>query len=111
MRLVKDRAAAGVKSTTASACTRDLGPANPASRLAKACALARSRVLARCAALAPNALGLPCSASATSVEQAVDCVLDRQHAQVARLVADEIAAPCALLEGVGAGATLPGVCE
>lgn len=109
LRIHKDRAAGPVTSGTTTACARDVGPA-ATSRLAKARALARQRILAGCTATTPAALGPPCDADASTLGDLADCALDRQLDGVADIVASEVAAPCALLDEVGLGGTLPRTC-
>jgi YVTN family beta-propeller protein len=109
-RIQKDRAAGIVTSGTTTACTRDLDPANAASRLQRARALAKQRVIARCATSSPAALGAPCVPTAPTISELAECALDRQLAGVSRIVADEVATPCGLLALVGLGTAFPEMC-
>ena len=110
LRVQKDRAAGGVSSGTVTACSRDLDPSVASSRLAKARALARQRILVGCASAAPAALGRPCDPQATTVGEIADCALDHQLAGVTEIVDGEIAGTCALLDAVGLGGSFPSTC-
>ena len=81
------------------------------SRLAKARALARQRILSGCAASTPQALGRPCDPDATSIAELADCALDRQLAAISDAVAGEVAAPCGLLDLAGLAGGFPAMCE
>lgn len=110
LRAQKDHAVGAASSATIGACVRDVGP-GATSRLGKARALARQRILSGCAATTPQALGRPCDADATSVAELADCALDRQLAAIFDVVAGEVAAPCGLLDQVGLAGAFAAVCE
>jgi YVTN family beta-propeller protein len=109
LRIQKDRASGPVTSATTTACSRDVGPA-ATSRLAKARAIARQRILAGCASSTPAALGPPCDAEASTLAELADCALDRQLAGVTGIVDGEIAGACALLAQVVLDGALPALC-
>ena len=110
LKLQKDHAAGAATSATLGACIRDVGP-GATSRLAKARALARQRILSSCAASTPQALGRPCDPDATSIAELADCALDRQLAAISDAVAGEVAAPCGLLDLAGLAGAFPAMCE
>lgn len=111
LRVHKDRAAGGVTVATTSACTRDLALGDPSSKIARARALARQRILAACAASTPATLGPPCDAGATTLGDVADCALDRQLASVTEIVDGEVAGTCALLGTVGLDAAFATACR
>jgi YVTN family beta-propeller protein len=110
-RLQKDYASGAATSATTAACLRDLDPASGSSRLARARATAKQRILARCATTTPAALGRPCDPEAESPSAVADCILDRQLAAVTMLLEDEVAQPCALLALLGLDAAFPALCN
>ena len=110
-RVQKDHAAGAVGSATTLACQRDVDPASATSRLRKARALARQRILTGCAASTPAALGAPCDAEASTMGELADCALDRQLAGVTSIVASQVTAPCGLLDLVGLGGAFPELCS
>lgn len=109
-RIHKDRAAGSVSSATTMICTRDLAPAVATSKLARARALARQRILAGCATSTPTALGPPCAAEATTPGVMADCALDRQMAGVADIIDGEVAGACGLLATVGLDESFSALC-
>lgn len=109
-RIHKDRAAGGVSSATTTACTRDLAPTDPTSKLARARALARQRILGGCATATPAELGPPCAAEATTLGEVADCALDRQIAGVSEIVDGEVAGACGLLATVGLDGSFAALC-
>jgi hypothetical protein len=109
LKLQKDHAVGPVTNASTIACIKDVS--GPTSRLGKARALARQRILSGCATTTPAALGTPCDPGAASLAELADCVLDRQLASVSEAVAGSVAGPCGLLDLAGLASAFPAMCE
>ncbi len=96
--------------SAAVACVEALDPGDPGSSLARARIAARARALGRCAGVTATDLAQPCSPTATTAAEVIDCVLDRQLTDVVRSVGAEYGMPCSLATAVGLDGFFPGLC-
>ncbi len=93
-----------------SSCLQTLDPGAPSSALARARSAARVQVMARCGALTPAQVAHPCSATAATLGEVADCVLDRQAALVAATVAAEYGTSCSVATAAGLAGLFPTLC-
>ncbi len=94
----------------AAACAKALDPANPKATLVKARAKAATKIVKKCAAIAPAELGNPCDPDATTFAEVADCVLDLHAGRAEKMVAAEYNDVCSMLTKLGLGRSYPGVC-
>lgn len=109
-RVLRDVASGAGTASAAASCLQSLNPASAGSALARARSAARIQLLGRCTTLTPAQVGQPCSPTATTMAEVADCVLDRQAAHVASIVAAQYGAPCSLAAAAGLTTLFPTLC-
>lgn len=109
-RVLRDAAGGAGTTDAATACIRSLDPSDPSSALSRTRIAARTQLLSKCAAIAPAALGHPCTVGAADMAAVADCVLDAETHGVARTLAAQYGAPCTLAIAAGIDAMFPALC-
>ncbi len=110
VRVLKDASKGKSLALAAAACQKALDPGHPGATLPKLRLSLAAKIAKKCLGLAPDAIGSPCDATATTIADVSACVLDGQSARVERMVGAEFNDACPLLTAVGVGRAYPGVC-
>jgi hypothetical protein len=109
-RVLRDVASGTGTANAAASCLQTLNPASATSSLARSRLAARAQLLGKCTGITPGQVATPCSATATTIAEVADCVLDRQADYTAATIAAEYGASCSIATAAGLTTLFPTLC-